>query len=142
VSETKAELDKPVDKKDEPRKETGPRATVHNLRDTRREPRAALEMPVVVSDAANRVRGGIRFQSADISTGGAFLRSDLLFEVGELLTLQFQVGTGAAVRDVRARGRVVRVARDPAKDPVPGMGVEFVDLSADDRAEIEARLRQ
>jgi c-di-GMP-binding flagellar brake protein YcgR len=138
VNETKAE----TNRNGEARKETGPRPTLHNLRDTRREPRAALELPVVVSDAANRVRGGIRFQSADISTGGAFLRSDLLFEVGELLTLQFKVGSGAAARDVRARGRVVRVARDPAKDPVPGMGVEFVDLSADDRAEIEARLRQ
>jgi uncharacterized protein (TIGR02266 family) len=105
----------------------------------RKDDRTALELPVVVSDAANRVQGGIRFESADVSTGGAFLRTDLLFEVGELLTLQFQLpGAG---RVIRAEGRVVRVSRELSKDHAPGMGVEFVDLSADDRAAIEARLR-
>ena len=77
-------------------------------RDTRKHARATLELPVVVSDAANRVAGGIRFASADVSGGGAFLRSDLLFEVGEILTLEFDLPGG---RHVRARGRVVRVSR-------------------------------
>jgi hypothetical protein len=133
-------------------------------RDTRKHARATLELPVVVSDAANRVSGGIRFASADVSGGGAFLRSDLLFEVGEILTLEFDLPGG---RHVRARGRVVRVSRgqhpqqdeatepkeqgaDPAetngkprrssRDRFAGMGVEFVDLSPEDRAAIEAGL--
>ena len=37
------------------------------------------------------------------------------------------------------QGRVVRVARGGAKDRFPGMGLEFIDLSPDDRAAI-ARL--
>jgi uncharacterized protein (TIGR02266 family) len=106
-------------------------------RDTRKHARATLEVPVVVSDAAGRVRVGIRFASADVSAGGAFLRSDLLFEIGELLTLEFDLPSG---RHVRARGRVVRVSRDDSKDRFPGMGVEFVDLTAEDRAAIEERL--
>lgn len=106
-------------------------------KDTRKHTRSTLEVPVVVSDATNRVRGGIRFESADVSGGGAFLRSDLLFEIGELLTLEFDLPGG---RHVKARGRVVRVSRDGSKDKYPGMGVEFVDLAPEDRAAIEERL--
>ena len=124
-------------------------------RDTRKHARATLELPVVVSDATNRVSGGIRFASADVSGGGAFLRSDLLFEVGEILTLEFDLPGG---RHVRARGRVVRVSRGEgaalngqssnangkprraSRDRFPGMGVEFVDLAPEDRAAIEERL--
>ena len=118
--------------------DTGTHAALRSQRDTRKQDRAALELPVVVSDAANKVHGGIRFPSADVSTGGAFLRTDLLFEVGDVLTLQFSLGA----RAVRAQGRVVRVSRDLTKDHVPGMGIEFLDLAPDDRAAIEARLHQ
>jgi uncharacterized protein (TIGR02266 family) len=85
------------------------------------------------------VPGGIRFDVADVSTGGAFLRTDLLFEVGELLTLQFQLPQGGPT--VRTAGRVTRVSRGQSRE-VPGMGVEFVDLRADDRTAIEERLHR
>ncbi|HET6284497.1 MAG TPA: PilZ domain-containing protein [Polyangia bacterium] len=107
-------------------------------RDTRKHVRASLELPVVVSDASNRVQGGIRFSSADVSGGGAFLRSDLLFEVGEVLNLDFQLPGG---RRIQTRGRVVRVSRAQTDERTPGMGVEFVGLAADDRAAIEERIR-
>ena len=110
----------------------------HVRRDMRKQPRRTTELPVVVSDAANKVRAGIRFRAVEVSQGGAFLRSDLLFEVGELLNLEIAL---PAAGQVHARGRVVRVARDDAKDRVPGMGIEFVDLSPEDRAAIEAALR-
>jgi uncharacterized protein (TIGR02266 family) len=94
---------------------------------------------VLVSDAASKARVGIRFDSADVSGGGAFLRSDMLFEVGEQLLLQFSLPNG---RTIRARGRVVRATRDQDdnKERMPGMGVEFIDLSAEDRAAIDAQL--
>ena len=107
-----------------------------NSRDTRKHPRAPLEVPVMVSDAARRVRKPIRFSSGDVSGGGAFLRSDLLFEVGEVLNLEFDLPGG---HHIRAQSRVVRVARGGQKDRYPGMGLEFLDLSPDDRAAI-ARL--
>jgi hypothetical protein len=113
-------------------------------RDTRKHARATMELPVVVSDTSQRVKGAIRFASADVSGGGAFLRSDVLFEIGEMLTVEFDLPSG---RHVRTRGRVVRVTRGaqgageaPARDRHPGMGVEFIDLSAEDRAAIEERL--
>lgn len=109
------------------------------VRDARRQPRATLELPVVVSHPANRVSGGIRFDRSEVSIGGAFLRADLFFEVGERLTLQFQLPPSGPA--VRTGGRVSRVSRGHARE-VPGMGVEFVDLRAEDRAAIEERLRR
>jgi hypothetical protein len=99
-------------------------------------------LPVLVSDASSKARVGIRFDSADVSGGGAFLRSDMLFEVGEVLLLQFSLPDGRAIR---ARGRVVRASREiressDGRERPSGMGVEFVDLSAEDRAAIDAQL--
>jgi c-di-GMP-binding flagellar brake protein YcgR len=108
-------------------------------RDTRRHTRSTLVLPVLVSDAASKARVGIRFDSADVSVGGAFLRSDMLFEVGELLLLQFALPDG---RPIRARGRVVRATRenDEERERYAGMGVEFVELSAEDRDAIDGQL--
>lgn len=111
----------------------------HVRRDMRRHSRQSVELPVLVSDSANRVKAGIRFGAADVSAGGAFLRSDLLFEVGEILNLQIDLPPPN--RRITAVGRVVRVSRGTAQDRVPGMGIEFLDLSPADRAAIETALR-
>jgi c-di-GMP-binding flagellar brake protein YcgR len=99
--------------------------------------RRELELPVYVGDAQNRVHGTIRFDTRDLSVGGAFLRSDLLFEVGEELDVEFQV---PGAHTVRARGRVVRVSREPAGDVAAGMGIAFSNLSERDRDTVRAFL--
>ncbi len=96
----------------------------------RRHPRASVELPVTVADATNSVDAVIEFDTADVSLGGAFVRSDLLFEIGEELGLTFTLPSGEAVR---AKGKVVRVARDTGDDAVPGMGIAFSFLSDMDR---------
>ncbi len=101
----------------------------------RRHARSQLELPITVSDAANRVEGQIDFNTQDLSVGGAFIRSDLLFEVGEELQLDFTLPNGQLVR---ARGKVVRVARDSGDDVIPGMGIAFVTLADSDREAIRA----
>ena len=106
-------------------------------RDTRKFRRASLEVSVLVTDAARKVRKPIRFSSTDVSCGGTFLRADVLFEVGEVLLIEFDLPGG---RRIRAQSRVVRVARGVHKDKFPGMGLEFLDLSTDDRAAIHARV--
>jgi hypothetical protein len=117
-------------------------------RDTRKHTRSTLVLPVIVSDAASKARVGIQFDSADVSGGGAFLRSDMLFEVGEILILQFSLPDG---RPIRTRGRVVRASRDTRESPASpgsgaghdrpaGMGIEFVEIAPEDRAAIEAQL--
>ena len=113
-------------------------SNAHVRRDMRKHSRRSVELPVLVSDAANRVKAGIRFDASDVSAGGAFLRSDLLFEVGEILNLQIDL---APNRRITAVGRVVRVSRGTAQDRVAGMGIEFVDLSPADRTAIETAIR-
>jgi uncharacterized protein (TIGR02266 family) len=105
-------------------------------RDTRLYARVPLEIVVTVSDAAKRVRKPIRLSSVDLSGGGTFLRADVLFEVGEVLLVEFQLPDG---HQIRSQGRVVRVSRGGPKERPPGMGIEFVDLPAEDRAAIESR---
>ena len=68
-----------------------------------------------------------------MSGGRNLPESDLLFEVGEVLHLEFGLPNG---HHIGADGRVVRVARGGQKDKYPGMGLEFIDLSPDDRAAI------
>jgi c-di-GMP-binding flagellar brake protein YcgR len=88
-----------------------------------------------VWDPAQSARRPIRFPSADLSSGGAFLCADVLFEVGEVLLVEFDLPGG---RHVRAQGRVVRVAHGGPKDKQPGMGIEFIDLPPEDRTAIDA----
>lgn len=100
----------------------------------RQHPRHAVELPITVSDATNRVVAVIQFSTQDLSMGGAFVRSQLLFEIGETLQLQFSLPDG---RTIKSTGKVVRVARDAGDDVVPGMGIEFVDLSDRDRQALQ-----
>ena len=102
----------------------------------RAHPRQTLELPVLVHETGNRVRGAIRFDARDMSLGGAFLRSDLLFELGEELDLEFQLPAGPLVR---ARSKVVRVVRDAAAAEA-GMGIAFVQMSEADGEAVRAFL--
>ncbi len=77
--------------------------------------------------------GTLTFTSGDVSSGGAFLRSDLLLEQGESLSLTFTVpGEGP----VQTQARVAWVRRFPEAGQQAGMGVEFVVMRDDERAAI------
>jgi hypothetical protein len=108
-------------------------------RDQRKFQRTPTELAVKVRAAGSRVEGGIRLDSTDVSEGGVFLRSDLLFEIGEVLELEIVLPEGTTVQ---ATGRVVRVARRRAEDSVPGMGIEFTRMAMSDRRAIADRLRE
>ncbi len=92
-----------------------------------------VELPIAIRGTDARTYGHIQFATSDLSTGGAFIRSDLLFEIGEKLALMFTLPGG---RSVRAHGNVVRVSRSARSGP--GMGIEFQDLSTTDRDAIFA----
>lgn len=105
----------------------------------RRHPRAPVELPITVADGANRVEGRIRFDTQDMSIGGAFIRSDLLFELGEELSLEFKLPDG---HKVSARGRVVRVNRESGEESPAGMGIQFVLLADRDKAAIQQLVKR
>jgi hypothetical protein len=102
--------------------------------DMRKHSRPPAELPVVVSDAVNRVAAGFRLSAA----GDAFLRSDLLFEVGETLDLAIEL---PGVGPLLARGRVERIARGTTGEPLTGMAIALLDLSPVARTTLEAALR-
>jgi Tfp pilus assembly protein PilZ len=106
-------------------------------RDMRRYDRREAELPVTVRAAGSKVQAGIHLDSADLSEGGAFLRSELLFEVGEALDLEIPLPSGQVVK---AAGRVVRVSRSRGREGLAGMGIEFTKLSLQDRRALAASL--
>ncbi|HEX7596669.1 MAG TPA: PilZ domain-containing protein [Polyangia bacterium] len=108
-------------------------------RDTRRFSRKDALLPVVVRAAGNKVKAGIRLDTADLSEGGAFLRSDLLFEVGETLSLEIPLTAGETLS---ASGRVAWVTRGGGDKTPTGMGIAFERLSAPDRRRLTQCLRR
>ncbi len=92
---------------------------------TRRHERRRVEVPVTIVDEIGKSYGTILFDTADLSLGGAFMRSSLLFEVDEELGLELSLTPD---RTVRARGKVVRVVRE---EPA-GMGIAFTALDEAD----------
>ena len=107
--------------------------------DTRRFSRRDALLPVVVRAAGNRVEAGIRLDTIDLSEGGAFLRSDLLFEVGETLSLEIPL---APDETLAVHGRVAWVTRGGDGNTPAGMGIEFEKLSAQDRRRLTQGLRR
>ena len=99
-------------------------------RSVRRFARKNALIPVVVRAEGNKIQAGVRLDTTDLSEGGLFLRSDLLFEVGEDLTLEIQLGDGKVAV---AHGRVAWVTRDSGQKAAAGMGIEFARLSMHDR---------
>ena len=99
--------------------------------DQRREERAAVQARFSARDASGA--GTLTFTSADVSSGGVFLKSDLLLEQGEALALNFEVpGAG----EIQAEARVAWVRRFPEGGQIAGMGVQFLTLRDEERAAI------
>ena len=103
----------------------------------RRYVRRPALIPIVVRAAGNKIQAGVRLDTTDLSEGGLFLRSDLLLEVGEDLTLEIPLSSG---KTTVAHGRVAWVTRG-AGAKAAGMGVEFARLSPDDRRALAENLR-
>ena len=100
--------------------------------DHRRFARKAVAVEFQARDAHGA--GQLMFESADVSAGGAFLKSDLLLEQGEALSLEVQLPTVT----VRAQARVAWVRRFPEAGEPAGMGVEFTSITDSDRAALAA----
>ena len=107
-------------------------------RNVRRYDRKNALIPVVVRAGGNKVEAGVRLATTDLSEGGLFLRSDILFEVGEDLSIEIPVGPGKVTV---AHGRVAWVTRGSGKKATAGMGIEFARLSSHDRRALAESLR-
>ncbi len=81
------------------------------------------------------------FDVKDLSEGGMFVHSPILWEPGEKFDLSFTLpGTD---REIRVLGEVARamdkylLAGDAGQDPIPGMGIRFTRIAPADRALIK-----
>ncbi|MBX7115040.1 MAG: PilZ domain-containing protein [Myxococcaceae bacterium] len=91
--------------------------------------RKALEVDFKALEATGA--GELLFTGADLSEGGTFLKSDLLLEQGDGLSLRFSIP--GAIEPVQTQARVAWVRRFPGVDEVSGMGIEFVAMNDTDR---------
>lgn len=98
----------------------------------RSEQRAEVEAIFAARDEGGA--GTLVFTSADVSAGGAFLKSELLLEVGETLTLEFRVAPDMLVRTA---ARVAWVRRFPEGAQPAGMGVQFTSMGEAERAAVQ-----
>ena len=107
------------------------------MSELRRSVRKAVKVEFVCHDESGL--GELMFDSADLSSGGAFLVSDVLFEEGETMGLAFVLPNGSVIR---CESRVARVQRFPVQGQPAGMGVEFVGLAELDRRALESFLEK
>ncbi|HEY8211620.1 MAG TPA: PilZ domain-containing protein [Myxococcaceae bacterium] len=84
--------------------------------------------------------GVLLFETADLSAGGTFLKSDLLLEEGETFSFEFRVP--GADRPFIAQARIAWVRRFPSSGQPAGMGVEFLAMNEEDRSALERFLGQ
>ena len=103
------------------------------VRKMRSHTRHALEVAVTIlgPGGSGGGAGHVLFDTRDLSTGGAFLKSSSLLEIGEEIGLEFLLDGGKAVR---AKCKVVRVER---KQPT-GMGISFTRLDEEATAALKA----
>ncbi|MBI3180483.1 MAG: PilZ domain-containing protein [Deltaproteobacteria bacterium] len=105
----------------------------------RRFLRRAVQVTFRVRDAEDPAQGDLLFDAVDLSQGGAFLRSDLLFDAGQELGVTFELPDPE--RSVNVRARVAWATRADHKG-APGMGISFVDLAGPDREAIAAFVKK
>lgn len=98
----------------------------------RSEKRAEVEAIFAARDEGGA--GTLIFTSADVSAGGAFLKSELLLEIGETLSLEFRISPATVVR---TSARVAWVRRFPEAGQPAGMGVQFTSMGETEREAVQ-----
>ena len=74
----------------------------------------------------------------DINEGGLFIETDKPHQLGTEVSMQFHLPGSAEI--LHTVGRVVRASSDDPDAP-SGMGIEFDDLTPDDRVKIDRIVR-
>lgn len=108
-------------------------------RDQRRQPRVPIFIKVDYKADMRRDDAPYTDYSADINSGGLFLKSRAPLTPGTILNLQFSLPEDARV--IKVNGRVVWITKEFEKrvggKSEPGMGIEFQDLDSDTQALID-----
>ena len=101
----------------------------------RRYNRYPLSVEFKLSDSTDPVHGEILFDTVNVSAGGAFLRSDLLMDIGAKVDVTFSVpGQDSSFTTTAV---VAWVTRGKSGRREAGMGVEFTGLDEKAKAMID-----
>lgn len=103
----------------------------------RASPRASLSAEVDLSSDTNFFSGF----STDIAAGGLFIATLTVLEIGSTVTVKFTLPDRT---EISATGEVrwARVLDERAPQVLPGMGIQFLDLSPKAKASIENFIAQ
>jgi uncharacterized protein (TIGR02266 family) len=103
----------------------------------RQYPRAPVRVEILCDELKADERRGIGilcFYSNDISIGGIFLETTVLFKIGDTLHLQFTLPK--LEKPLRVVGKVVRT-NESNPNALPGIGIEFEHLGFEAKKIIE-----
>lgn len=100
--------------------------------------RAAISLKIRLSEDSDDV--SIKFDTANLSEGGIFVKSSLLWKPGQVFNLSFTLP--GSDKEIKVRGVVARSDDKYSiftemDSSIPGMGIKFVDLSDEDRKIIQ-----
>lgn len=101
--------------------------------------RAPISLKIRMSESGDDI--SIKFDTANLSEGGIFVKSSLLWEPTQEFDLSFLLPDND--KEICVRGVVVRnedkyslIIDADEEESIPGMGIKFIDLSEEDRMAI------
>ena len=106
----------------------------------RRYNRYPIAVEFKLRDSSDTLHGEILFDTVNVSAGGAFLRSDLLMDVGGEVEVSFTVPGEAQALTTTAT--VVWVTRGHTGRREAGMGIEFTGLNDASKAIIDNLIKK
>ncbi|MFA6033258.1 MAG: PilZ domain-containing protein [Myxococcota bacterium] len=114
-----------------------------SVQGTERRRYSRIPVRIDLEVGLERTEGLLVFETRDLGPGGAFLSSDLLLDVNDKLKITFIDAAGEGADPIVVDARVVRVYAGTGKEGEghgPGMGIEFTNLSEEDRGMLQALL--
>lgn len=108
-------------------------------RDHRLFRRAPISLKIRMKESGEDI--SIKFDTANLSEGGIFVKSSILWEPTQEFDLSFILPDHE--HEIHVKGIVVRnedkyflISDHDEEESIPGMGIKFIDLSEEDRMAI------
>lgn len=111
-----------------------------SLNQLRRYTRYPIGVTFKLREDSEVSSGEILFDTVNVSGGGAFLRSELLLDVGVEVEVTFSLPNSNEPLSTKAR--IAWVTRGSSGKREPGMGIEFIDLGDGERNLIEELIQR
>ena len=107
-----------------------------DIKENRQYPRAPIKVEVLCEELDEEQRRGtavLCFYSTNISLGGVFLETTVPMPIDSTVHMKFSLPH--VDRQLSVTGKVVRIQKHP--NLLPGIGIEFIHLSYEDKKIIE-----